>query len=198
MHGRLRVLIRSALCLLLAAAGAISVSLLSIQAEAQSRGIEVVLRSFSVDEEAHFMTKWKEDSESFKVPRFNLYIEDWEGDAIASGGHGRLGKRGKFRSNDKYRGIVVHDKDDEGAKPYDEVRRISAVVRDKDDGVLVAITQLLRSVSDPSLVAEAEENNQPYFIDAELHKLIKAGLLVKEGKGTRIPIDKNGAVVELA
>jgi hypothetical protein len=45
MHRGLRVLIRSALCLLLAAAGAISVSLLSIQAEAQSRGIEVVLRS---------------------------------------------------------------------------------------------------------------------------------------------------------
>ena len=50
----------------------------------------------------------------------NNFMEDWEAGAIAV-----MRRFGKFKLQDKYNGIVIHDKED-GEEPYDEVRKTSA------------------------------------------------------------------------
>ena len=83
--------------------------------------MEVVLRSFSIDDEAHFLTQFKEMRIDMKLTPFNNFIEDWEAEAI-SRKHNVIGQ---FKLSNKYMGLVLHDKEEDD---YDEVRRVIAVV----------------------------------------------------------------------
>ena len=85
----------------------------------------------------------------------------------------------KFKLQDKYNGIVIHDKED-GDEPYDEVRKICAIVWDRGTRMFKANTELLRS-SNPADVMRDVSSNQPYNINSTLHDIIKAAKLVPEG-----------------
>ena len=84
--------------------------------------VELVLRSFSIDTEAHFLQQWRVARDTIAVKTVRNYMEDWEEAAIAV-----QRRAGRFRLQEKYLGLVMHDKED-GAEGYDEVRRICAIV----------------------------------------------------------------------
>ena len=102
------------------------------------------------------------------------YMEDWEEAAI-----GVQRRPGRFRLQEKYMGVVIHDKED-GEESYDEVRRICAIVWDRDSRHYKVNTELLWS-ADASDEIEDMSSNQPYNINSELHICIKAAELVPEG-----------------
>ena len=140
----------------------------------ESSQIEIVLRSFSIGIEAHFMKQWLVKRTTLVTRVVNNFMEDWEAGAIAV-----MRRVGKFKLQDKYNGIVIHDKED-GDEPYDEVRKICAIVWDRGTRMFKANTELLRS-SNPADIMSDVSSNQPYNINSTLHDIIKAAKLVPEG-----------------
>ena len=144
--------------------------------ESECSQMEIVLRSFSIDMEAHFLREWRVARETLAIRTIRNYMEDWEDAAIAV-----QRRAGRFRLQEKYMGVVIHDKEDgDGDEGYDEVRRICAIVWDRDSRRYKVNTELLRSAN----VADDVEDmslNQPYNINSELHRCMKAAKLVPEG-----------------
>ena len=68
----------------------------------------------------------------------SCYMGDWEEVAI-----GVQHRAERFRLQEKCLGVVIHDKED-GDEPYDEVRKICAIVWDRGTRMFKANTQLLR------------------------------------------------------
>lgn len=101
-------------------------------------------------------------------------MEGWEEAAI-----GVQRRAGRFPLQEKYLGGIIHDKED-GDEGYDEVRRICAIVWDRDLYHYKANTELLWSV-DAADKIENMPSNQPYNINVELHACMKAAKLIPEG-----------------
>ena len=136
--------------------------------------MEIVLRSFSVGMESHFMKQWLKKRVRLAKHVMKNYMEDWEAEAVATNQH-----IGKFKLANKYMGLILHDKED-GADAYDEVRRVCAIVWDRGSKTFKVNTELLRS-ADAADIYEDVSSNQPYNINEEMHTIIKAAKLIPEG-----------------
>ena len=50
--------------------------------EDESSQVEIVLRSFSIGIESHFMAQWQKKSVTMKVKEIKNYMEDWEREVV--------------------------------------------------------------------------------------------------------------------
>ena len=141
----------------------------------ESASIEIVLRSFAVGDEAHFVKEWLKRRETLVQRKVLNCIEGWEANAVK-----QQTRVNRFKLQHKYMGLVMHDKEDGGSDTYDEIRRVCAIVWDRGSKSFKANTELLKS-AEPSDVPLDVSTNQPYGINLALHACLAAAKLVPEG-----------------
>jgi hypothetical protein len=97
--------------------------------------IEIVLRTFRIAVEAHFLKQWLKRCGKLMRRSILNYIEDWEAAAISSNWC-----VGKFKLQNKYIGVWVYDHN-VGDDPCNEVQQIFTMMWDQGTKTLKANTE---------------------------------------------------------